>query len=86
MTRASFILLIVWCFLTPAVAQDAAKKAAKQKAPKRDVSEEFFTSGRIPHVRIQLDATNLAALKKDNRKYARCAVRDGETVYEIDIR
>ena len=70
--------MIVWCFLTPAIAQDSAKKL---KAPKRDVSEEFFSSGRIPHVRIQLDATNLTALKKDNRKYARCTVGDGETVY-----
>ena len=80
MTRKPLILLMVLSLLHAALAQDTGKKA--KKPAKRDVSEEFFSSGRIPHIRIHLDGSNLAALKKDTRTYVRCTVRDAESVYE----
>jgi hypothetical protein len=75
------VILTVLCLAATGLCQEAGKKSNKPKAPKRDKSEEFFTSGRIPHIRIDIDATNLAALTKDNRKYVPCKVRDGEAVY-----
>jgi hypothetical protein len=76
MTRTfSLLLAILWCVM-PAAAQQ------QKKAPKRDISQEFFSSGRIPHLRLEINATNLAALKKENRKYVPCTVRDGQAVYE----
>src|SRR6185295_2089788 len=72
-------LAIVWIVIS--YSTQGAPAGDKPKKQKPDVSEEFFSSGRIPHVKITLDQTNLAALKKDNRKYVKCTVRDGETVH-----
>jgi spore coat protein H len=79
--KSCLIALLAACFALPCAAEEAPKKGDKAKAPKRDRSEEFFSSGRIPHIRIEINETNLAALKKDNRKYVPCTVRDGDSVY-----
>jgi hypothetical protein len=52
--------------------------AAKAKA----ASDEFFTSGAIPHLHIEIDATNLNALRRNARAYVRATVHEGDKVYE----
>lgn len=47
-----------------------------------DTTDDFFRNGPIPHVRIQITGTNLSALQRENRKYVRCTVREGDKVYE----
>jgi len=60
---------------------DAAKPAGKGKGSFA-LSEQFFASGIIPHLRIEIQATNLQALRRDARSYVRAVVREGDTVYE----
>jgi len=44
-------------------------------------SDQFFNNAPIPFLKIEISATNMAALQRNNRAYARATVRDGETVY-----
>src|SRR5687768_8699655 len=44
-------------------------------------AEDFFSSGRIPHIRIEIAKTNMDSLRRDARKYVPATFRDGETVY-----
>ena len=44
-------------------------------------SDQFFSNAPIPFLKIEISATNLAALQRNNRAYARATLRDGETVY-----
>src|SRR5688572_28816478 len=54
---------------------------------KKSQAEEFFKRGEIPHLKIEITGTNLSNLKKDNRKYVRCAIREGEKTYnDVGIR
>src|SRR5258706_14055521 len=48
---------------------------------KRDEAERFFASGAIPHLRIEIAATNLIKLRANARAYVRATVRDATTVY-----
>lgn len=76
--RSAEIVFIVILSAGIAFGQESGNKAKKAK---RDLSQEFFSSGTIPHLRIEIAGTNLTALKADHRKYVRCTVREGETVY-----
>src|SRR5688572_6147107 len=49
---------------------------------KADRADEFFKSGTIPSLKIEITGTNLSNLRKDNRKYVKCTIREGEKVYE----
>ena len=42
---------------------------------------DFFESGRVPQLRIEIAKTNMDSLRRDARKYVPATVRDGETVY-----
>ncbi len=42
---------------------------------------DFFESGRVPQIRIEIVKTNMESLRRDARKYVPATVRDGETVY-----
>lgn len=45
------------------------------------VANDFFASGRVPHIRIEIAKTNIDSLRRDARKYVPATFRDGETVY-----
>jgi spore coat protein H len=49
---------------------------------RRDKSDEFFESGVIPQVRIEITGTNLSQLRKHKRTYVRSTIREGDRVYE----
>lgn len=68
----AFLLLGFVCRGEPARAGRMAKP---------DVSEEFLTNGPIPLLQIEIRGTNLAALRRNDRNYARATVKEGETVY-----
>ena len=51
-------------------------------APLRDEAAEFFSSGVIPTIQIQVHRTNMARLSRNPRDYVRATVREGERVYE----
>ena len=42
---------------------------------------DFFESGHVPHIRIEIVKTNMESLRRDARKYVPATVRDGDTVY-----
>src|SRR5688572_1105914 len=42
---------------------------------------DFFASGRIPHIKIDIAKTNMDSLRRDARKYVPATFRDGDTVY-----
>lgn len=49
----------------------------------RDASDEFFSKGRIPQLRITVAEAELEKLKADNRSYVRCTiVENGKTTYK----
>ena len=68
----------------PFSAADAAPGAASAPSPtrKHDASDEFFNSGYIPHIRIEITKSNLNVLRRDEREYVRCTVREGSNVWE----
>src|SRR5262245_52259037 len=59
-----------------------ARAFAADPATKTNAADQFFRDGLIPHVKIQITGTNLTALQRENRKYVRCTVREGEKTYE----
>jgi hypothetical protein len=44
-------------------------------------TNEFFVSGRIPHIYIDIPKTNIDSLRRDARKYVPATFRDGDVVY-----
>ena len=66
------ILRIAWCVLL----------SASLGWAKADRADEFFKSGAIPSLKIEITGTNLSNLRKDNRKYVKCTIREGEKAYE----
>src|SRR3982751_3075186 len=70
--RCTLILFICGCL----------RALASDPATKTNAADEFFRNGPIPHVKIQITGTNLTALQRENRKYARCTVREGDKLYE----
>src|SRR5437763_5800276 len=48
---------------------------------KADLSDQFFSNGPIPYLRIQIKSTNLAALQRNDRAYVPATVREGDIVY-----
>src|SRR5829696_1396284 len=49
---------------------------------RRDKSDDFFESGVVPELRIEITGTNLTQLRRQQRNYVRATVRDGERVYQ----
>ena len=78
-TRGSLVLVVLGLALLPG---STALAAAGKGRASAQASAEFFTSGVIPHLRITIDATNLATLRRNDRAYVRCTVREGTNVYE----
>src|SRR5262249_45591539 len=62
------------------VSVPAAEKESAAKA--RVASDEFFASGFIPHLRIEIDKKNMDALRRDGRTYVRATIREGSNVFE----
>jgi hypothetical protein len=60
----------------------AAPSSASAPTRKADASDEFFSSGFIPHIRIEIAKTNLNALRRAERVYVRCTIREGSNVWE----
>lgn len=44
-------------------------------------SDRFFNGGAVPHLAIELGPKELAALRREPRKYVRATLRDGDKVY-----
>ena len=42
---------------------------------------DFFASGRVPQIRIEIVKTNMDSLRRDARKYVPATLRDGDTVF-----
>src|SRR6185436_8557815 len=55
--------------------------AAEGKKKKSDLATEFFTSKTIPQFTITIVDDQLAALKKENRKYVRGTVKVGDNTF-----
>lgn len=86
-TRRSFalILIIATLLCLPGSLPAAAKvhhKASTGAKAKPDLSDQFFTNGPVPFLKIEIKGTNLTALERNDRAYARATLRDGETVYK----
>jgi spore coat protein H len=45
------------------------------------IGADFFESGRVPHIRIEIAKTNMDSLRRDARKYVPATFRDGDTAY-----
>src|SRR4026208_1684393 len=54
--------------------------AAEGKKKKADLATEFFTGKSIPTFKITIADDQLAALKKENRKYVRSTIKTGDTL------
>src|SRR2546430_53448 len=84
-SRDGCAFLIAACLCLPASLLAKPKEPAVASTSghaNHNLSEEFFTNGPIPHLRIEVKGTNFAALQRNNRVYVRATVRDGNTVYE----
>lgn len=83
--RAGAVLLCmaVFCSLPTGAAQreKPSRTEPNGSKPKPDLSDQFFTNGPVPFLKIEIKGTNLAALQRNNRAYARATLRDGDTVY-----
>ncbi len=55
--------------------------AEDPKATKIKGRDAFFNNGFVPHLHIQLDEAALASLRRENRRYVRATVTEGESVY-----
>src|SRR5687768_14700595 len=60
----------------------ASSAEAALRSPKLDRSDAFFTNGTIPYLKIEITGTNLANLRRENRKSVRAKLIDGDKVYE----
>ena len=82
MTNANCLVIgltILVATTTPVCAREDAGAKAKRK--KRDVSAEFFSTRVVPHLRIEISDADLAGLRKDDRDYVPCTIREGGSVY-----
>jgi hypothetical protein len=55
--------------------------ATRRPSRSAELSEEFFTRGSIPSLRIQVTGPELKELLRDHRKYVRATVIDGTNVF-----
>jgi spore coat protein H len=70
------LLLVNLCWLG-----SPAPNSADSQTPAA-ASDEFFDSGKIVELVIDVDAKELAALGRDPRKYVRATVKEGDKVYK----
>src|SRR4051794_632893 len=64
-------------------AEPKAEKAAKiSKAPKPDLTDEIFTNGIISKIYVEINATNLALLRKSSHSYVKAKVKEGTNVWD----
>src|SRR3989442_4199822 len=75
-------LALAFALSFPGSPADAAPSAPSAPVRKPDASDEFFNSGVIPHIRIEISKANFEALRRDERHYVRCTVREGSNVWE----
>jgi len=81
-SRLAFALALAFPFAPAGEASSATGPPSR----KHDASDEFFNSGFIPHIRIEISKTNVNALRRDERAYVRCMVREGSNVWnEVGI-
>jgi spore coat protein H len=50
----------------------------------KDPSDTFFAGTNAPHIRIEVEGSELAELRKDHRTYVRATIREGDMVY-LDV-
>jgi len=82
---AASCLALVFTLAVPFVPAGAAPNSTSAPgAPvrKQDASDEFFNGGNIPHIRIEITRSNLNALRRNEREYVPCTVREGSNVWE----
>jgi hypothetical protein len=79
---AASLLALALALHFPFCAAEAAPGAISAPVRKHDGSDEFFNGGYIPHIRIEISKSNLDALRKAEREYVRCTIREGSNVWE----
>lgn len=72
--------LLTICFLVVLMAIGASTAAPLER--RQDKSDDFFESGRVATLRIEIARTNLNRLRRNGREYVPATVRDGDRVYE----
>ena len=77
---SKFLKLSQWTFALVLFISLPGRTAQKANRSS-DLSEQFFTNGPVPQLKIEIRGTNLTALERNNRLYARATVREGATVY-----
>jgi hypothetical protein len=75
--RGILLLRVAWCIL---VSYGSEHDCAAGE--KRDSADQFFSSGFIPEIRIEIAPTNLVKLRRNAREYVRATVREGDQAHE----
>jgi len=75
-------LALAFALSFPVSQADAAPSTPSAPVRKSDASDEFFNSGVIPHIRIEISKANFEALRRAEREYVRCTIREGSNVWE----
>ncbi len=75
-------LLIIGFLSTPAGLL-AQREQPPQAVPSKSESQrnDFFKQGKIVRLQIDLDKQQADALRRDNRKYAKCTLKDGDSTF-----
>ena len=73
----SFCLSIAICLFAFSTASDAQGKMSQTEVDLKQ-SREFFLSGSIPNLRIEISEAELEKLKAENRTYVRCTIREND--------
>lgn len=73
--------LVVKLLIALAATSWAFLSEAGVKRPTPDESDAFFTNGAIPHLKIEITASNYARLQQNPRNSVPAKVTDGKTVY-----
>ena len=73
-------LALVACLLSAGAARGADPDLPERNSAKE--AHEFFSSPIVRSIRVELAESEVEALKKDARKFARATIREGTTVYK----
>ncbi|MFM1768629.1 MAG: hypothetical protein RJA22_1158 [Verrucomicrobiota bacterium] len=75
-------LLCLAALLLASCASSVRAPARSAAAARPDPSDALFVSGVIPHIRIEITESNLARLRREDRRYVPCTIREGTNVWE----
>ena len=76
------VLLALLLSLLAAPAVAAHSRTGTASKTHSSPGDDFFESGLVPRLKIEIKGTNLTALQRDNRAYVRATVRESDKVYK----